>query len=24
VVWVAIAAINIAYAIRLRPPDGHR
>jgi peptidoglycan/LPS O-acetylase OafA/YrhL len=24
VVWVAIAAINIAYAIRLRPPDGRR
>lgn len=24
VVWAAIAAINIAYAIRLRPPDGRR
>jgi hypothetical protein len=24
VVWVALAAINIAYAIRLRPPDGRR
>jgi hypothetical protein len=24
VVWVAIAAINIVYAIRLRPPDGRR
>ena len=24
VVWIAIAAINIAYAIRLRPPDGRR
>ena len=24
VVWVAIAAINIAYAIRLRPPDDRR
>ena len=23
-VWIAIAAINIAYAIRLRPPDGRR
>ena len=24
VVWVAIATINIAYAIRWRPPDGRR
>lgn len=24
VVWAAIAAINIAYAIRLRPPDSRR
>jgi hypothetical protein len=24
VVWAAIAAINIAYAIRLRPPDARR
>jgi hypothetical protein len=22
VIWIAIAAINIAYAFRLRPPDG--
>jgi len=24
VVWIAIAVINIAYAFRLRPPDGRR
>jgi hypothetical protein len=24
VVWIAIAAINLGYAARLRPPGGHR